>query len=242
MRIGVVQSRSSKGDVRSNIDHHKKLIALAVSAGADLVVFPELSLTGYEPPLANELAITEDDATLNDFQIVSDENSIFIGVGMPTRNDEGVCISMIIFQPRKPRRVYSKKYLHADEQEFFVAGKNFATIKMAEINVAFAICYEISVPEHQKEAFEGGANIYIASAAKSASGVQQAVETLSAIAGNYDMPVLFSNSIGYCDNFESAGSSSIWNQKGVLTGQLDDAHEGLLVFDLTTAEIVKMIL
>ena len=49
MKICVAQTRPIKGDIQSNIDHHKRLIDLAVSNGADTVIFPELSLTGYEP-------------------------------------------------------------------------------------------------------------------------------------------------------------------------------------------------
>ena len=61
MKICVAQTRPVKGDIQSNIDNHKKLIDLAVSFGADKVIFPELSLTGYEPHLAKELATNQDD-------------------------------------------------------------------------------------------------------------------------------------------------------------------------------------
>ena len=237
MKICVAQTRSVKGDIQQNIVNHKKMITLAVSAGAGIIVFPELSLTGYEPQLAKEIAVTDDDMRLNDFQKISDESRIIIGVGMPIKKENGICISMIIFQPGKPRHVYSKKYLHPDEEEFFVSGQNFASLNLNEINLAFAICYEISVPEHSENAFNHAAQIYIASAAKSESGVEQAAKTLSAIARNYSMTVLFSNSIGYCDNFESAGRSSIWNDKGLLMAALDGSHQGLLIIDSSTHEV-----
>ena len=82
MKICVAQTRPIKGDIQSNIHNHKKLIDLAVSSGAEIVIFPELSLTGYEPTLAKELAINEDDSRLDDFQKISDTQQITIGVQM----------------------------------------------------------------------------------------------------------------------------------------------------------------
>jgi len=59
MKICVAQTRPVKGDIQSNIENHKKFIDLAVSGGADTIIFPELSLTGYEPELAKELATND---------------------------------------------------------------------------------------------------------------------------------------------------------------------------------------
>ena len=49
MKISVAQTKPVKGNIESNIDHHKKIIDLAVSYETDIIVFPELSITGYEP-------------------------------------------------------------------------------------------------------------------------------------------------------------------------------------------------
>ncbi len=46
MKICAAQTRPSKGDIQRNIDNHKELVDLAVSKGADTVIFPELSY-GY---------------------------------------------------------------------------------------------------------------------------------------------------------------------------------------------------
>ena len=54
MKICVAQTRPLKGDIKGNIENHKKLIASAVSHQADLIIFPELSLTGYEPGLGKK--------------------------------------------------------------------------------------------------------------------------------------------------------------------------------------------
>lgn len=240
MKICITQTNPIKGDIETNIARHKKFIELAVSNAADIIIFPELSLTGYEPSLAKELATDANDIRLNDFQIISDTHQISIGVGLPTKSNAGICISMIFFQPNKPRQVYSKKYLHADEELFFVSGANISGIKIKEKNVALAICYELSVPQHSEDAFKSGAEIYIASVAKTATGVEKAFKTLSDTASKYSMTTLMSNSVGLCEDGLCAGQSAVWNNKGVLITQLDNTSEGILIFDTETQKVVNL--
>jgi predicted amidohydrolase len=242
MKICAAQTRPVKGDIESNIANHKKIIDLAVANGAGTIIFPELSITGYEPELAKELATDQYDSRFDDFQTISDSKKITIAIGVPVKSKSGICISMVIFQPHKARELYSKKYLHADEEPYFISGQNTMGLLGDKPGIAFAICYELSIPEHSENAFKAGAGIYIASVAKTASGVEKAVETLSDIASKYSMPVLFSNCVGHCDNFESAGKTSIWNNKGLLAGQLDDTNEGILIVDTETQEIIEKLL
>ena len=56
MRISVAQTRPIKADIPANIEGHLRLLDLAAGIKADTVIFPELSLTGYEPELAQDLA------------------------------------------------------------------------------------------------------------------------------------------------------------------------------------------
>src|SRR6476620_2963887 len=95
MKIAAIQTSPIIGDFAKNIEAHKKLIELSTDNGADLIFFPELSLTGYEPKLANELAISPDDDRLNDFQNISDAKEITIAVGVPIRAETGIMIGMI---------------------------------------------------------------------------------------------------------------------------------------------------
>ncbi len=242
MKICVAQTRPVKGDIESNITNHKRIIDLAVTYGIGTIIFPELSITGYEPELAKELATDQDDSRFDDFQTISDSRKITIGIGVPIKNDSGICISIVIFQPFKVRELYSKKYLHADEEPYFTSGQNTIGLLGNKPGIALAICYELSVPEHSENAFKTGAGIYIASVAKSTDGVEKAVATLSGIAGKYSMTVLFSNCVGHCDNFESAGRTSIWNSKGLLAGQLNDTNEGILIIDTDTQEIIEKVI
>jgi predicted amidohydrolase len=242
MKICVAQTRPVTGDIKANIDNHKKLIALAVSHDADIIIFPELSLTGYEPTLAKKLAANPSEARFDEFQTISDDRKITIGVGVPTKSTTGLHISMMIFQPHQPRKVYSKKYLHPDEDEFFVSGLNVTNLKVNNADIALAICYEISIAEHTATVLSMGAKIYIASVAKFARGMEKAKAELSNTAKENKVIVLLSNCVGLCDGNECAGQSAIWNSQGVIVGQLDHLSEGILMIDDGTKEVTQAIL
>lgn len=231
MKLCAVQSRAVAGDIQRNIVAHRAMLDEAIAHGAEMVIFPELSLTGYEPTLARALATDQNDCRFDDFQRISDARQVTIGVGVPTRRAAGTCISMILFQPGGVRALYSKQHLHPDEEPFFVPGQGFATLRVNGAKVGLAICYELSVPEHAERAVASGADLYVASVAKSAAGVAAAAQRLSAVAAQYRLPVMMANSVGPCDTFESAGGSAVWNHEGRLVGCLDASIEGLIVYD-----------
>jgi len=62
--IAAAQSASVSGDVPANLTHHLAFCAVAAAHGVQLLVFPELSLTGYEPAIARSNAIGADDSRL----------------------------------------------------------------------------------------------------------------------------------------------------------------------------------
>ena len=238
----MAQTLPEKGNVEGNIQNHKKLIDLAISEKADLIIFPELSLTGYEPTLANQLSMDARDTRLNAFQTISDANNITIGVGAPVKSRKGICIGMVIFQPHRPRQVCAKKYLHSDEDPFFVSGENIPFINVKGEKIALAICYELSVDEHLRAAVETGASIYVASVAKSVRGIEKAHATLSETAKQNAMTVLMSNCIGVCDGETCAGKSAIWNTRGEQIGNLSDASEGIILLDTENGDLVARLL
>ena len=239
MKICVAQTRPVKGETDKNIKIHKKFIDLAISQGAKMIFFPELSLTGYEPKLAKNLATTQDDRRFDDFQEISDSHHITIGVGMPTKSNSDILISMIIFQAHKSRKTYSKQILHSDELPYFANGQQQIILTSDQKKIAPAICYESLQPEHAARAFQNKAEIYIASVAKSANGVAKASEHYPDIAMQYSMTVLMSNCLGSCDDFESAGKSAIWNKDGLLVGQLNETAEGILLYDTDTEKVIE---
>lgn len=214
----------------------------AVSHHANLIIFPELSLTGYEPTLAQALAIQPVDPRLDFFQTMADAGQIMIGVGAPTQNQLHPCISLIIFQPNRPRQLYAKQYLHEDELPFFATGERVSGLVGDKNEVALAICYELSVPQHAAAAACRGAAIYIASVAKFVSGIDKAHKRLAEIASQHHMTVFMANCIGPADGEECVGQSAVWNKKGLLLSRLDDKNEAILIFDTNTENIFKKII
>lgn len=239
MKIAVAQTRAVQGNITANIEAHKKLINLAISHKANAIFFPELSVTGYEPKLANVLATNEDDRKFDVFQRISNENKITIGIGAPTKANSGIRISMIIFQPDTSRQTYSKQLLHADEVRYFTKGEKQIILTVSNERIAPAICYESLQTVHSAKVSELGSDIYVACVAKSQNGIEKAMSHFPLVARKFLMPVLMSNCVGYCDNFESVGKSAVWTKEGNLAGQLDDRSEGLLIFDTHTEELIK---
>ncbi|EDP70557.1 carbon-nitrogen hydrolase family protein [Flavobacteriales bacterium ALC-1] len=239
MKICIAQTKSQKGNVQKNIKNHIQFVERAVKLKSDLIVFPELSLTSYEPQLVNELAIDADNNIFNPFQKLSDENQITISVGMPTIIANDIYISMLIFQPYKEREVYSKQILHTDEVPYFNCGTHQTVIDVKGYKIAFGICYESLQREHFLNTIENNAEIYIASVAKPREGITKAYKHFPAISREFKTPILISNAIGHCDNFMSVGQSAAWNKDGKLIAQLDTKNEGLLIYDteLKTAEV-----
>lgn len=117
MKIAVAQLRSLKGDIETNLAKHCKLASLAAAQGVELLVFPELSVTGYEPTLAAGLATTPSDPRLSELQGLANDHGMVIGVGLPTTTTtgQGICITMVLLHPHRSPQTYSKKHLHADE-------------------------------------------------------------------------------------------------------------------------------
>ena len=239
MKICVAQIKSIKGNIKANIENHLRWAELAVSEKADFIAFPELSLTSYEPELAKELATEQNDSRLDDFQEFSDKNSIVIAVGLPIKSELGIFISMAIFQPNQKRKFYSKQKLHLDEKPYFIEGKEQIILKVKETKIAPAICYESLQPEHAEKINAMGAELYLASVAKSQVGIEKAYEHFPRIALRYSMPVLMTNCIGFCDNFQSAGQTSVWDKNGVIIEKLDSQNEGIILYDTVSKSIIR---
>jgi predicted amidohydrolase len=242
MKIAVAQSRPIVGAVEGNLAGHQSLVDCAVRNGASLVVFPELSLTGYEPRLAASLAKMPDDRCFACLQATADQCEVSIAVGVPTHGRRLPRISTLVFRPASETRVYSKQYLHADERPFFEPGPKADGLIHADPTVALAICYELSIPIHSRRAIESGATVYIASVAKTARGVCDAHQILSQVTREYSIVAMMANCVGLLDGAECVGGSSAWSRKGNHLMQLQANDEGVIVLDYETEDVVTAIL
>ena len=99
MKVCAAQLRPVAGGIVTNTSRH---LELAVANRFELVFFPELSLTGYEPLLAMPFAGRAADPVLDGFQQCSDEHEMMIGVGLPTVVGLGVrCLRKWTANPRE---------------------------------------------------------------------------------------------------------------------------------------------
>lgn len=240
MKIAAAQINPVKGDIPKNIENHKILIKAASDQNVDLVIFPELSVTGYEPELAEQLSIHYEDPVLDVFQKMADENNIIITVGMPTKADGKLFISSIIFQPGKTRDIYSKRNLFSTETGIFSRSESFCQLNLLQNKISLAICYDLSDPKHSQEAYEAGSNVYTASVLNSVNGIGDDLVKLSDIAKKYHMHVLMANFTGESGGYECAGKSSVWNNNGSLLGQLNRENEGLLILNTENNQIEEI--
>ena len=233
MRLAVAQIHSLPGQIEQNKGKHLYYIEKAVSERSDLILFPELSLTNYEPKLARKLAVkSEVDNKLAPFRKISREHSIRIVIGVPFLSDQGIHISLAYIGPDNVVAFYHKNYLHTDEQSYFIPGTTNNLVRVDNQIIQFGICYEISVGEHHKSITRNHPTVYMASVAKSAEGIKKKKKFLSNIAKKNRIPVMLSNSIGPADHFVCAGGSAIWDARGYKTDQLSAKEENLLIREI----------
>ncbi|MDW6005433.1 carbon-nitrogen hydrolase family protein [Vibrio mangrovi] len=231
MKVAAVQFKPVIGDLENNINRHVALIELAVQEGADLVYFPELSVTGYEAQLAKSFALELKDNDFGIFQNLSDTHGVTIGVGVPLLSGDQVQIGMIWFAADKPQASYKKQLLHSTELSFFVPGTEQLILHNGNDRLAPAICYESLRPEHADNAASMGTNVYLASVAESSTGLEGAMKHYSKIAKQHHMYVVLANCLGSCGNFMGTGHSASWDANGHLLAQMDGESEGILLVD-----------
>lgn len=240
MKLCAVQLASLKGDLPGNLQRHLVCIEQAAALGAELVLFPELSLTGYEPSVARQAALPVTSARLDPLQAACDRLGITVAVGLPLPTPDGIRIGMPIFCPEAPRQAYAKQRLHDDELPYFTPGNQALLLEVGEHRVAPAICYESMFLAHAAVARERGADLYLVSVAKTAKGIREGYAHYPEVARELGMPVLMANCVGPADTFIGAGGSAAWDSQGHLLASLDDHSEGLIVLDTRSASAITL--
>ena len=232
MIIAAAQTIPAKQNISQNLADHYRLVNLAADHGAQLVVFPEMSLTGYERELAADLAFLENDKRLDQLRKLANERNIVILAGAPILLKSGLHIGMFILEPNKTETIYTKQYLHEGEEIAFVPGEvNDLVVEVGTEIVSTAICADITNPAHPARAALAHSTLYIASIFYTPNGIAQGLTDLAKYAKTFSMNVLMSNFGGDSYGFASGGKSSFWQRNGDLIGSLDGTGEGLLIVE-----------
>ena len=231
MKIGLAQIKSDKGDINGNLRHHLDLLGNLAAGEVELVIFPELSLSNYDPDIAVSAAIGPEDTRLDAIQQFADRTEISVGVGFPERSSDKPFITLVVFSPSRPRTVIHKSHLHEDELPYFSTLNESASVLELSKRVAVAICYEITVDAHIESAMAKNMDLYLASVAKTAKGIREAKTQLSAKAREFKVPILVANSVGTCEGKVAGGGSMVIDVDGTVIGALNDTEEAILIYD-----------
>jgi predicted amidohydrolase len=162
-------------------------------------------------------------------QQVADAHDIAIVAGAPVETTQGLHIGALCFDPRRPAVTYSKRFLHAGEEQAFAPGVGGDPLAIHDHTIGIAICAEITHPEHACEAAQRGADIYAASCFITPNGYDYDTGLLAGYAREHRMMVLMANFGNGNDTWQSAGRSAIWSPTGALLIQAPPAGEAILI-------------
>ena len=231
MILASAQTKPNKNrDIKSNLIDHYNLINIASENQVDLIVFPEMSITGYERENALGMAFTEDDLRLEELRQLSAKKQMILVVGAPILINDDLYIGTFIIKPDYSISIYTKQYLHLGEEAFFKSSFDYnPTIRLNNELISFSICSDIDNPLHPKTASKIGTTIYVSSIFFTHSGIPDAYKKLSDYANRYKMNILMSNFCGQSWGIDAGGQSGFWDEHGKLIACLNNTDAGLLV-------------
>jgi predicted amidohydrolase len=228
--IAAAQSSSVKGDIPENIRRHAELVVLAREQGADAVVFPELSLTGYEPTVAALTAIDAHDSVLRPLQTLVDDLAVIVMAGCPIRSSHPrPYIGMLILRPGGSTAVYRKRFVHSSEEPHFVASDDSVVFVAGGTTIGVAICADISNPIHPADAARQGAKLYVAGVAKTPDEIGAAEANMAAYAKQHAMMTIMANYASPTGGFPTGGRSAAWDESGRLMARAQSHGECLVL-------------
>jgi predicted amidohydrolase len=246
--IAAAQTIPVRGDVNANVERHARLIHAAKDEGVQVLVFPELSLTGYELDLASDLAFADRDARLAPLAALASAHSMTLIVGAPVRLGSRLHIGACILSPAGSIDLYTKSRLGAfsadvnsggavppPEATVFQPGDRNPLVVFHGNVAAVAVCADTSRPSHPKDAAARGAKTYFASMFFTPPEVDKETARLGGYAAEHAMAVVLANYGGPSGGLASAGGSAIWSERGELLVQLPGGGSGLAVATETTA-------
>ena len=226
--LAAAQTIPIRGDVDANIDEHIRLVHVAAEAGANVVVFPELSLTGYELDLADELAFSESDQRLDPLVTLATSRRMTLIVGAPVRIESRLYIGAFILTADGAIDLYTKQHLGAfapsdspdgivppAEATVFHPGDRNPLVRIGGAPAAIAVCADVGRPAHAEAAAERGAKTYLASMFVIPSDLEKDLTRLRTYGEQHSMAVVFSNYGGPSGGLPSAGCSAVWSAHGV---------------------------
>ncbi|MBI5187618.1 MAG: NAD+ synthase [Nitrospirae bacterium] len=238
LRIALAQINTVVGDFEGNTSKIVDYIEKARKFGADIVVFQELSITGYPPEdLLLKPQFIKDN--LNALKRVKDETrGITVIVGFVDRKDDIYNAAVIIYDGELIdvyHKIYLPNYGVFDEYRYFQAGTRCPVYQFGEATIGINICEDIWYPEGptRTQALAGAEVIININASPYHIGKAVSREKmLSTRASDSAIIVVYLNAVGGQDELVFDGHSLIFDEKGNVIVRGKQFEEELIVTDL----------
>ena len=250
-RVVVAQTNPRLGDVQTNLADHLERIDRARKGGADLIVFPELSLTGYF--LKDQVYDLGLDPEADPIAALVDASKhISIAFGFVERTAEGRLYNTFAFLEQGAilglhRKVHLVSYGLFDEERDFAAGDRFELIESRLGRFGPLLCEDMWHTPSAYLHFLADADALLIASASPARGVeapgpglgsQRAWDLiLRASALLYRTWVVYAGRVGWEDGIGFGGTSGIYDPFGNPVARLEGLEPGEIEGELTSAAL-----
>jgi NAD+ synthase (glutamine-hydrolysing) len=238
MRLALCQMNATVGDIAGNAERIWAGLHAARDAGASLVLFPELALTGYPPEdlLLREHFLVDADKALR--ELATDARGVIAVVGFPERAEDVYNAAAVLADGRVQaiyRKVYLPNYGVFDEQRYFRPGSTGAAIDIGEERVGLTVCEDIweSGPPASDEALAGATLIVNISASPYHAGKGRERELMFARRARENLScIAFCALVGGQDELVFDGQSCVIDHTGETIARAAQFREELLLCDV----------
>src|ERR1700736_4325697 len=234
MKIAAAQISCAPGEIDVNLRKIGEFASRAKASGAELIVFPEMSDTGYSMPIIKKHAATWNDGAVPRLKQVAKELSISIICGVSEREGNTI-FNAQIFLNATGEIVSSYRKTHLvtaaplDERPVFTAGGQFFSCNAARFTLGLTICYDLRFPEvARKLVVEQNANVLINSSAWPFPRVEHLRILALARAMENQAYVVLANRVGTDDGVTFCGTSAIIDPYGVILAAASADREELI--------------
>jgi NAD+ synthase (glutamine-hydrolysing) len=238
MRIALCQMNATVGDIAGNAELIRAGRAKALEAGADIVLFPELALTGYPPEdlLLREHFLADTAAALRG--LAADTHGLVAVVGYPERAEDVYNAAAVLADGAVHavyRKVYLPNYGVFDEERYFAAGPKGAVIDIGQERLGLTVCEDIwePGPPASDEALAGATLILNISASPYHAGKGAEREQMFAQRARDNLAcVAFCALVGGQDELIFDGHSFVVDHTGQTIARAAQFEEQLLICDV----------
>jgi predicted amidohydrolase len=240
MKIAIAQISCSLGDPEANLIKICDFSRRAKDeASAELIVFPEMTDTGYSMPVIREHASDWTNGFVPGVQEIAKRTSIAIVGGVSERDGSSIYNSQVLIDSQgNIAAKYRKTHLYAvapvDEQTCFAAGDAFASFALGDLGFGFSICYDLRFPEMYRILVteQNVAALIISSAWPFPRDEHFRILAVARAIENQSY-VIASNRVGKDDDLWFCGGSAIIDPRGVVVAAASVDREELIHADLS---------